>query len=725
MTLRTKLLIIGTAVTLIPLLIILYTVFRQNTKVAAIGEAKSLELAIADLEHIVDNLYTLAESHQEVTQKNIDASLKVANAMMLKAGSLSFSGETVPWQAKNQFSGDIKPLALPKMLFGEQWLGQTTDRGEHVPVVDAVQQMLDVTCTIFQRMNDQGDMLRVATNVINKEGKRAIGTFLPAINGDGKANPVVAAVLKGETFRGRAFVVNAWYITAYEPIYDSAKKITGMLYVGIPQENVKSLRQAILNMRIGKTGYVRVMDSTGALVIAAKDAENTSQDPAALPQYMQERLTAAKKLEARNIGKQQFALEAKGASVVKREARFVYFKPWDWIITAEADQAEFREASDMIAAMNRQSTLILLGVSAGAIALAVLTWLYMAGGIVKPIRGVVESLKDVATGEGDLTKRLISSGDKELRELSLWFNTFLEKMQAMIQQIAENSLDVGRSAGKLTDISGTMAQGAKETSTSARNVALAAEEMSNNLTSVVTTMEQSTMNTSMVASASEEMSTTITQIARNAEQAHLASRNAVVQAREAGTKMAALGQAAVAIGRVTETITEISSQTNLLALNATIEAARAGEAGKGFAVVANEIKELAKQTAKATLDIKQQITDIQGTTKNSHQEIDAISLVIENVNELVSSIALAVGEQSTATQEIADNISRASQGMQAVNDNVHHSSMAATQIAQDITSVDASAAAMSNSSDEVQSNAEDLKQMAAELNAIVSQFKIR
>ena len=160
MKLRTKLIIIGVVVTMIPLAIILSTVYIQNQKVVNIGEEKSLQLAYADLEHIVDTLYTLAESHQEVTQKNIDAALKVAGNLMAKAGGVSFAEETVTWQAKNQFNNEIQSQQLPKMRLGEHWLGQISEAKEPVPLVDPVQQMLDVTCTVFQRVNAQGDMLR-------------------------------------------------------------------------------------------------------------------------------------------------------------------------------------------------------------------------------------------------------------------------------------------------------------------------------------------------------------------------------------------------------------------------------------------------------------------------------------------------------------------------------------------------------------------------------------
>jgi methyl-accepting chemotaxis protein len=727
MKLRSKLVLIGIFVTLLPLSLLLFTVFDQNSKVVQVGEEQSLQLAYADLEHIVDNLYTLAESHQEVTQNNLASALNVAKDQIDRLGQVSFTGETVTWQATNQFSNATRTVTLPRMMFGDQWLGQTTRTGNSVPIVDRVQQLLDVTCTVFQRFDPQGDMLRVATNVINQEGHRAIGTYIPATHPNGGNNPVVAAVLRGETYTGRAFVVNAWYITSYAPLYDAERTVVGMLYVGIPQENVTSLRRAIMDMKIGQTGYVTVLDSTGSLIISQQGQQDginiAAQTDAEGRPYIQERLTSATTLSPRAAGNQQFLVRNQAGQTVLREARYVYFQPWDWIITAEANQTEFTRASALITEMNRRGTMILAMVSLGAVLLTVAVWLFMANRIVKPINMAVAGLKDVAEGDGDLTKRLVSQGDSELKALAHWFNTFLEKLEEIVRRITENSNNVGEAAIKLTDIAGYMASGAGETSQSAQNVSVAAEEMSANLNAVAAAMEQSTTNTSMVASASEEMSVTINQIANNAETANATSRDAVHQAKNAGAKMAVLGQAAQAIGKVTETITEISEQINLLALNATIEAARAGEAGKGFAVVANEIKELAKQTATATLDIKEQISDIQNTTETTRLEIDAISSVIENVNDIVAAIAASVSEQSTATQEIADNISQVSLGIQEVNENVSQSSAVATQIAQDITTVNTSTEKISHSSTEVKDSAETLRQMATDLNAIVGRFK--
>ncbi|MDJ0783498.1 MAG: methyl-accepting chemotaxis protein [Desulfosarcinaceae bacterium] len=725
---RTKLVLFGVVATVIPLLVIMGTMLKQNRTIIRMGETESLKLAYADLDHIVENLYTLAESHQEVTQKNINSALNVARDLVTKAGGISFSDVTQDWRAINQYNKQARQVALPQMLVGDQWLGQVASPDAPALLVDEVMQLVDVTCTIFQRMNPAGDMLRVATNVIKKDGQRAIGTYIPATNPNGSPNPVVSAVLQGQTFRGRAYVVNAWYITAYEPIYDAAQNVVGVLYVGIPQENVKSLRQAIMGMKIGKTGFVTVLDSSGKYVVSqdgqADGKEIMTQLDADGTAYIRERIQAATALSPHEIGHQRFGLsEAAGGGATLRDARFVYYKPWNWIITAEADTAEFTAVASKLSKVGRSSTLTILMVAVFALAATAAIWVVVANSIVKPIADTAESLKDIAEGEGDLTKRLTVSAKNELGDLSHWLNVFLEKLQGIIRQLSENAGLVNQSSEQLNGIANRLASGTDDTSQRTENLNTAAEEMNANLTNVAAAMEESATNTSMVATAAEEMTATINEIAQNAETARDISGRAVDQAKGASDQMAHLGQAAMAIGKVTETITEISEQTNLLALNATIEAARAGEAGKGFAVVANEIKELAKQTAGATLDIRRQIEGIQTTTEGTVTSINEITSVITQVNGTVATIATAVEEQSTATSEIASNISQASQGIQEVNQNVSQSSAVSAEISEEIASVNQITTDIANSGGQLRQSAGELQQMAVALNGIVGAFK--
>ena len=712
MKLRSKLFFIGVVVTLIPLIIILATVLSQNKKVVQVGEQKSLELAYADLEHIVDNLYTLAESHQEVTQKNIDTALRVAKDLMTKAGQISFAEETIGWEAKNQSDKKIQKVTLPKMMLGSQWLGQIAEPSESTPLVDPVQKLLEVTCTIFQRMNPQGDMLRVATNVVNKEGKRAIGTYLPAVEQDGNNNPVVQSILRGEVFKGRAFVVNAWYITAYEPIYDTKHEVIGMLYVGIPQENVKNLRQAIMDMKIGKTGHVTVIDSAGSYVISPQgrqdgvDMKNEKDTEGRA--YIQDRIAAAKILGTRIAGSQKFSVKDSAGASVTRESRFIYFKPWDWIVTAEANQSEFTDASNKIADINRNGTFILGLVGTGAVVLTGLVWLFMANSIVKPLKRVIVGLKDVA--EGDLTKRLTTNGGSELGELASSANNLGKSFDNMCTRVECSSSTINASAHNLDTLSSSLFSATEIMSGSCNTVATAAEQMNSNMLAIASSAEETSINVSMVAAATEEMTTTITEIAAGSEKARVITMQAVQEAEKASVRVQELGEAAREINKVTETINAIADQTNLLALNATIEAARAGEAGKGFAVVANEIKELAKQTTEATREIQERIESVQNSSNLTITVINNITNIINDTSEIVSSMAAAVEEQAVTSREIASNVNQASLGMQEVTGNIAQASVANSEVTRDI-------ALVKNESMTVAANSSDVKELARELKA--------
>ena len=381
----------------------------------------------------------------------------------------------------------------------------------------------------------------------------------------------------------------------------------------------------------------------------------------------------------------------------------------------------------MAGEMNSQvrSSLLTMSASAGTVFVVIISIiLVIAFGIVRPLHHVAASLKDIAQGEGDLTRRLEVKTKDEIGELGTGFNIFIEKLQGIIKGVVANSTQVEVASNSLAKVARDMSENARESSERSNAVAAATEEMTTNLNNVAAAMEQSSTNTAMVASAAEEMNATINEIAGNAEQARVISEQAVRKAEVASAKMTELGQAAQAINRVTEAITEISEQTNLLALNATIEAARAGEAGKGFAVVANEIKELAKQTAVATLDIKEQIAGVQGTAGDTIKEIKEITGVIDNVNAIVATIASAVTEQSVATEEIAKNIEQASQGLQEVNENVSQSSLVADSIAKDIVQVNNASIEISKSSEHIKDSADEMLKMALELSKLVGVFKI-
>ncbi len=341
-----------------------------------------------------------------------------------------------------------------------------------------------------------------------------------------------------------------------------------------------------------------------------------------------------------------------------------------------------------------------------------------------PLNNTVSMIRDVAEGEGDLTKRLKVLSADEVGDLSMWFNNFIDNLQGMIKKIMGYADLLGSSSKELTDLSGLMTDGANQMSAKSNTVATAANEMNTNMDSVAAAMEEASTNTGMVATAAEQMTATINEIAQNSEKAATISSEAVAQAKNASNRVEELGVAAQEIGKVTEAITEISEQTNLLALNATIEAARAGDAGKGFAVVANEIKELARQTAEATHDIKEKIAGIQNTTEATVSDIGQISKIINDVNEIVSTIATAVEEQSVTTKEIANNVVQVSTGISDVNKNVAQSSLVSNQIANDMDEVNQATGEMSNSSSMLNMSAEKLAKLALELNELVNKFKV-
>jgi methyl-accepting chemotaxis protein len=364
------------------------------------------------------------------------------------------------------------------------------------------------------------------------------------------------------------------------------------------------------------------------------------------------------------------------------------------------------------------------GLVAGLLLAAVFA-LLITRSITRPLATSFQLLDEISRGNltHDVPPALMARAD-ELGDLSHALQTVTDSLRRLIADVG-NGMDVlAASSSALSNVSTEMADGARQTSNRASTVAAAAEEMSSNSVSVAAGMEEATSSLTTMASATEEMTSTIGEIAAKSEKARVITSEATEQANRVTGLVQNLSRAAQDIGKVTETITQISGQTNLLALNATIEAARAGAAGKGFAVVAHEIKELARQTAEATEDIKAKVSGIQSSTAGTLGDLGRISQVIGEITAIVTTIATAIEEQSNVTKDIARSVSEAAAGVGDANQRVGEMATVSQSVAKDIASVNQAAGEMASGSEQNLASAGQLSQLAEDLRRMVSRFKV-
>lgn len=612
-SLKQKITFLAISASLLPLAAILTVVTVQKER-AAVSIAAELDTMSRDqLGQIAIDVSHMCEVANDLIRQQVEIGLTGSEALVEKAGGIRESSDIVMWNAVNQLSQETKTISLPKMLVGGQWFGQQRDAHTTVPIVDATSKGGTGRCTIFQRMNEAGDMIRVATSVVGKDGNRAIGTYIPATNPNGQPNPVVSSILKGQRYDGRAFVVDAWYETSYTPIEDNNGDVIGMIFYGVKQEAVPSLRQAISEVKVGKSGYVFILSGTGekrGTYILSKDGKRDGEqiweakdsNGRAFIQSIVEKGVA---LPDDRVDFEEYPWKNKDETVARDKiAAIAYYKPWDWVIGASMYKDDAYDTRDQAIA-----------------SITTMQWWAVVCGIVI---GLVMVLFSMWNGQriGAALHRIVAS-------------------------VSEGADQVAQASSQVSSTSQLLAQSASEQASSLDQTRSTMDSMSD-------TIHRNADDASSAAKLMTDSGASIQAVAQDA----------VIVDHE----MTSIKHSAEKTSKIIKSIDEIAFQTNLLALNAAVEAARAGEAGKGFAVVAEEVRNLALRAATAAKDTSSLIEETVTQVKSGADKVNKLRDSLATVSSATEEVTMLVSEISTASKSQATGIETVSKAVQDIGE---------------------------------------------------------
>ena len=447
MNFRTKILLLTFSCLIATSFLFLAIVFWQRERLSDHMRNQIQAQSYAQCERIAKDGYLMIQVQHERIKKDVFASLNVARHVLRAHGTVTFAPESVSWNAANQVTKQKQAVSLPKMMVGKQWLGNNTSMAAASLVVDEVKSLVGGSCTIFQRMNEAGDMLRVCTNVENAEHARAVGTFIPALEPDGNPNPVISTVLKGETYLGRALVVKDWCISAYEPILDAKKQIVGLLYVGVKQDEVPELRQGLRDVVVGKTGYVYVLggsgEQKGRFIVAPQGKSDGEQlldvkdaDGRTFVQTLLQDALAAKRGDTVIV---RYPVRKSGESTTHyRDVAATYFEPWDWIICAEMNEDDEQETLNHTASALNRLALWAIIAAVGGLGLCTIAVTLFLRPITTALHETARVLQSLAAG--DYTQRLKIRTRDEIGTMATAVNTTVAAVGQAMQDL-KNAAD--------------------------------------------------------------------------------------------------------------------------------------------------------------------------------------------------------------------------------------------------------------------------------------------
>jgi methyl-accepting chemotaxis protein len=577
------------------------------------------------------------------------------------------------------FHLDTTQTALIKEIETPLILSEGMVLNNNFEALDAYTKLTGAIATVFVKKGD--DFIRITTSLRNEKNERAMGTFL------GKASPAYEPIMSQKQYVGNARLFGKDYVTVYEPIVEKGTVI-GILFIGYEfTEGLKTLEKEINKMKMGENGYFYAMNT-----------KSLSYD--VHPTLDGKKITSEldKKILEQKNGLLHVFEDSK--EVI---ASFQTFDKWNWVLVAKAYNADFQEANDAL--RNR----LILVASLMTIVMLVVIWVAIHKIITQPLTNLIEKARELSSGDGDLTRKLMITGNDEIAQASEQINRFIEKVHALIVDAKSISTE---NSSISHELSSTSIGVGKAVETSLSIVTNATEQGDKLKADMHESMSEAQKSKEGLVEANRylhEANTTI--LILTSEIQHSAAIEI-----ELASKIQQLSSDAEQVKSVLTVISDIADQTNLLALNAAIEAARAGEHGRGFAVVADEVRKLAERTQSSLAQINATINVIVQSIMDSSEQMSQNSKRVESLANTASGVESKINDMFTI-------MNKATQDSDLTIENYLKTAKDIEVMIQDVSKVNELSRQNARSVEEIAGAAEHLSRMTENLNLKLFEFR--
>ena len=573
-------LVLGSAVVIIIVILGTFAVTSEYNSMVSSMDTLSYEEA--------KNMRHMIETQIEIKQEFVESGIMVANEVFKKDQIIIEEDKLFDIQAVNQISNERVDVTIPEMSYKGETIYHRYD------IVDHIGELINGTSTIFQKI-PQG-FLRISTNVLNKQDQRGVNTFIP------NDSEVVKTIMKGQVYHGRAFVVDQWYLTVYEPIIVEGE-VKGILYVGLKEKNLGNIKNIFRDKKYLTSGYPFLIDKEGTMIIHPTQEGSNFKDHDFFLKILE---------YAKNSDEGKFKYEFEDRKKV------LYF---EYIAAIEAYVAVSYYLSDI-----NDEVYALLSVLVMVLLVSVVAFLlinrWVARSITKPVKKAVDFAEMVA--QGDLSVNIDLDQKDEVGQMASALNEMIFKLRNVVSEIIKGSDNIASAGHQVSATSMQISKGANDQAASVEEVSSTMEEMVSNI-------ELNAQN------------------AQNTEEISIKAHKGMEEVYEKTHKSV---EATNSIAQKIGVINDIAFQTNILSLNAAVEAARAGEHGRGFSVVAEEVRKLAELSKNSANEIITLSNDTLEVASAAGEKVGEMAPEIEKTTELIQEISASSAEQLKGAEQV-------------------------------------------------------------------------